>query len=232
MKKETYALLEDYMRSCACDSVHDAGHVHRVLCAALDIARSEPDADLDVLAAACLLHDVGRPEQAADPALCHAQVGAEKAYRFLRDHGFPEDFCARVRHCVAAHRFRSDTPPESLEAMILFDADKLDVTGATGVARTLAYGGRYGEPLYTLLPDGSICDGSGDAPDSFLHEYRFKLQKLYAHFFTARGAALARERREAAAAFYESLLRELRESHRSREYLEAYLDSDRKGIDL
>lgn len=229
MKKETYSLLEHYMLSCVGDGIHAADHVYRVLFAALDIASAEPGADLDVLTAACLLHDVGRPEEAADPALCHAQVGAEKAFRFLLDSGFSRDFAQKVRRCVAAHRFRSDTPPESLEAKILFDADKLDVTGAIGIARTLAYGGRYDEPLCTFLPDGSVCDGSGGAPASFLREYRFKLQGLYDHFYTARGAQLARGRRAAARDFYERILEELRAAWDGRRYLEDLLQTNEKG---
>ena len=72
------------------DSAHDREHVYRVLYTALDIAAHEPGADADVLIAACLLHDVGRAEQFRDPQADHAQVGAEKALRFLRDEGWGE----------------------------------------------------------------------------------------------------------------------------------------------
>ena len=70
------------------------------------------------------------------------------------------------------------------------------------------YKGNLTEPLYAKLPDGRICDGSSDAP-SFFREYRFKLEKLYGQFCTARGAALAKERQAAAVAFYENLYREV-----------------------
>ena len=99
--------------------------------------------------------------------------------------------------------------PESLEAKILFDADKLDVTGALGIARTLMYAGDRGHPLYNVLPDGTIGDGTGEEPPSFFREYKFKLEKLYGKFYTARGAALAQQRQEIAAAFYENLYREV-----------------------
>lgn len=49
-----------------------------------------------------------------------------------------------MKEAVAAHRYRSGKPPVSVEARILFDADKLDVTGAIGIARTLLYAGRQG----------------------------------------------------------------------------------------
>ena len=209
MTKETYTLLETYMLSCMGDSAHDAEHIYRVLYNALEIAKSENDVDYDVLIAACLLHDIGRKEQFEDPAQCHALVGGEKACRFLRDHGFDDDFAAKVRHCIQVHRFRKNTPPESLEAKILFDADKLDATGALGVARTLMHKGNTVEPIYNVLPDGTISDGVEDTGPSFFREYKFKLEKLYDRFYTPRGVELAQERRAIAAAFYESLYREV-----------------------
>ena len=210
MTKEQYRLLEDYMLSCMEDSAHDKEHIYRVLYNALQIAREETDVDYDVLIAACLLHDVGRKEQFADPSLCHAMVGAEKATCFLRSRGFDEDFAEKVAHCIRVHRFRKAMPPQTLEAKILFDADKLDVTGAIGIARSLMYKAEVAEPLYTKREDGTICDGSGDmAAPSIFREYKFKLEKLYDKFYTARGAELAAQRRQIAADFYESLYREV-----------------------
>ena len=145
MTQKTFDLLESHMLACMGDSAHDAEHVRRVLYLALEIAESEPSADRDVLIAACLLHDIGREEQFRDPSLCHAQVGAEKAYRFLLDHDFSEDFAAHVRDCIRTHRFRSGDPPATIEARILFDADKLDVTGAS----------RHGADLLLRRPGGT-----------------------------------------------------------------------------
>ena len=210
MTKEQYEILETYMLSCMKDSAHDREHIYRVLNQALRIAQTEKGVNYDVLIAACLLHDIGRREQFADPALCHAQVGSEKAYAFLIAQGYGEDFARKVRHCILTHRFRKALPPESLEAKILFDADKLDVTGAIGIARSLMYKAEVEEPLYVKKADGSICDGSGDmAAPSFFREYKFKLEKLYDKFYTARGAELAAQRRQIAADFYESLYREV-----------------------
>lgn len=216
MKQKTFDLLEGYMLDCMGDSAHDAEHVRRVLYLALEIAETEPTADRDVLIAACLLHDVGREEQFRDPSLCHARVGAEKAYRFLTGQGFPEPFAAHVRDCVRTHRFRSGDPPASIEAKILFDADKLDVTGAIGMARTFFYAAQVGQPLYTLLPDGTVSDGTAEEPagcHSVLREYKVKLEKIYDRFFTSQGAEMARLRRAAAVAIYESVLAEAREPY-------------------
>lgn len=211
MTKETYTLLENYMLSCMEDSAHDKEHVYRVLYTALDIAETEEDVDMDVLICACLLHDIGRKEQYENPKLCHAQAGAEKAYRFLLEHDFPENMATHVRECIASHRYRKGSEPQTLEAKILFDADKADASGAIGIARTLIYKGQVSDPLYTVKPDGQISDGTKDEHPSFFQEYKYKLEGLYDKFYTARGREIASLRRQAAAAFYTSLLREVSE---------------------
>lgn len=213
MTRETYKLLESYMRGCAGDSAHDEEHILRVLYNALRIAEGEGNVDHDVLITACLLHDIGRPEQFRDPSLCHARVGSEKAFAFLKGAGFGEEFSRHVSDCILTHRFRRAMEPESIEAKILFDADKLDVTGAIGIARTLMYKGNMTEPIYTKLPSGEISDGSAEGPASFFREYKVKLERLYDRFYTKTGAQLAQERRAIAGAFYESLFREVNDGY-------------------
>lgn len=213
MLKSDYTAIESCMEECMNDSSHDREHVRRVLYGAMDIARYENGVDLDILTAACLLHDIGRAEQFADPKLCHAKVGSEKAYRFLLQTGWSEERANRVRDCIKTHRFRSDCPPESIEAKILFDSDKLDVAGAIGIARTLFYRGQVGDPLYRLAPDGTVSDGTEDKEPSFFREYKFKLENLYGKFFTKRGKELAERRRRAAVDFYNSLLSEVRSEY-------------------
>ena len=173
------------------------------------------------MTAACLLHDIGRPEQFADPRLCHAEVGSKKAYDFLIGIGWTEGRAAHVRDCVYTHRFRSDKPPQSIEAKILFDADKIDVSGAMGMARSLMYKGAVGEPLYTMNPDGSINNGSNTREPSFFREYHFKLKKIYEKFYTKRGLEIALDRKRAAEDFYNALLAEVKGAEeRGRERLE------------
>ncbi len=212
MTKEVYQLLENYMLSCMEDSAHDKEHVYRVLYSAMEIAREERDVDYDILICACLLHDIGRREQFENPSLCHAQVGSEKSYRFLIEQGFEESFAARVRHCILTHRYRNNNAPETLEAKILFDADKLDVTGAIGIARTLLYKGQISEPLYNVDDQGRVQDGTNDTSPSFFQEYKNKLENIYSHFYTVKGKEMARARKWAAVDFYESLLQEVRPS--------------------
>lgn len=215
-----YKKIEAYMLECMRDSAHDRDHIYRVLYTALDIAQSEPSADLEILTAACLLHDIGRPEQFANPKLCHAEVGSKKAYDFLIGIGWTEELAAHVRDCVYTHRFRSVDPPQSIEAKILFDADKIDVSGAVGMARSLMYRGAVGEPLYTPDTDGTISNGSDTDEPSFFREYHFKLKNIYGKFFTERGREIALGRQRAAEDFYNALLSEVKGSEkRGRELL-------------
>lgn len=226
MTKETYRLLEEYMLSCMGDSAHDREHIYRVLYSALEIARHEQNVDYDILICACLLHDVGRGEQFENPSLCHAQVGAEKAFRFLTEQGFDESFSVKVKHCILTHRYRNNNEPQTVEAKILFDADKLDVTGAIGIARTLFYEGRVSEPLYNVNDQGRVQDGAEDTKPSFLQEYKYKLEHIYDHFYTEKGREMAQARRQAASDYYESLLGEVSPVYeRGREALTERIDS-------
>lgn len=202
------------MLECMLDSAHDKDHIYRVLYAALDIARYEADVDYDILIAACLLHDIGRQEQFDNPKLCHATVGAVKAHKFLIKNGFDIDFAVKVASCIRAHRFRSENLPTGIEEQILFDSDKVDATGAIGIARTIFYKGQVHEPLYSLTEDGYVADGAGDLEPSFFQEYKFKLEGLYTKFYTKRGQELAIQRQHAAISFYESMLKETQEAYR------------------
>jgi len=199
MKASEFQQMEAYMRTRMNDSAHDADHVYRVLYSALDIARTEPEADTDVLIAACLLHDICRIDQFADPAVCHARAGAILAQKWLAEQGYPENFTHHVGECIRTHRFRSSDLPASLEAKILFDADKIDVCGAMGIARTLMYKGRLGHSL----------DNPEDE-NNFEREYHYKLEKQYDRFFTNRGKEIAFSRRQAAVSFFNSLMEELK----------------------
>ncbi len=209
MTREVFDTLKNYMLHMADNAAHDYLHVYRVLYQALKIAEHY-EVDRDVLIAACLLHDIGRKAQFADKRICHAQEGGKLAYAFMKELGWEEDRCRHIRDCVITHRFRSDHPPQTLEAKILFDADKLDVTGALGIARSLAYEGQMGEPLYRVDEAFQIDrDFSREAPPSFLKEYNFKLIKLYDRFYTPEAARLAQKRKALMESYYAELLEEI-----------------------
>lgn len=225
MTKNTFAILEKYMLSCMEDSAHDKEHIYRVLYNALEIAKTEKDVNYDVLIGACLLHDIGRKEQFENPSLCHAEVGSKKAYDFLLKQGFERSYAQKVAGCILTHRYRKNTLPQSIEAKILFDADKLDVSGALGIARTLIYKGIVCEPIYSLLPNGLVSNGENDTFSSFFQEYKYKLENVYSNFYTARGEEIAKQRQHAAIEFYNHLYQEVSQTYKNgKDELEKVID--------
>lgn len=213
MNEEMYSEIEGYMHSCMNDGAHDGQHIYRVLYFALDLA-SEFVVDIDVLIASSLLHDIGRESQFKNPECDHAIVGADMAYKYLLEIGWDECKANHVKACIETHRYRNDHPPESIEAKILFDADKLDVSGAIGMARTLVYTGIVSSPLYSVDDNGIVLNGELDNKPSFFKEYNWKLKNIYDTFFTNRAKIIAEQRRQASIDFYESMYKEVFENHR------------------
>ncbi|HOG48221.1 MAG TPA: HD domain-containing protein [Anaerolineae bacterium] len=194
------------------DAAHDFEHVLRVLRLVERIGAAE-GADMVLLRTAALLHDVARAaEHAGGP--CHAQAGAARAREILRGHD-----PARVEvvaAAIASHRFRSGRPPQSLEARVLFDADKLDAMGAIGIARAYALAGAMGQRLWAEVPAGY----AGRTPDQGradfaaeehtpVHEYVFKLARLKDTLFTPTARRLAEGRHAFMAEFFARLDREV-----------------------
>ena len=113
-----------------------------------------------------------------------------------------------VQHCIRAHRFRDDRePPRSLEAQVLFDADKLDAIGAIGVARALGYAQAHHAPPYALPSARFLASGElqeGEAHSAY-HEYLFKLRKLHERLYTSAARRLGEGRHRIMQAFFEAL---------------------------
>jgi uncharacterized protein len=191
------------------DAVHDFDHVLRVLALAERIGRAE-GADLEIVRAAALLHDVGR-EQAEADGLDHAAFAAARAREILLHQ--PAKIEA-VAHAIAAHRFRTRPEPSTLEARTIFDADKLDAIGAIGVARAFAYGGAHGQRLWAPIETVDLArwQKEGDHPHEHtpVHEFLVKLSRLKDRLFTPTGQSIAEERHAYMVAFFERFDAEVR----------------------
>jgi len=159
------------------DGAHDAAHLLRVWKTAFEIQRAE-GGDAEILAAAVLLHDC---------------VAAEKASRVLSKHGWPQQRISAVVHAIEAHSYSGGILPESLEAKILQDADRLDSIGLVGVARCFYTAGRMGSALYDPADASGETRGRDDKRYALDHFYT-KLLRLAGSFQTATGSQLARER--------------------------------------
>lgn len=195
------------------DPAHGFEHVLRVWRLAERIGREE-GADLEILRAAALLHDVAREEEART-GVCHAAAGAQRARRILA--GQDPERVEAVAEAIAAHRFRGADRPRSLVARVLYDADKLDAIGAIGVARAYAVAGARGQRLWAPVDDAYAGrapeeggNDLGDGAHTPVHEYRFKLARLQDTLFTDAGRRIAAGRHRFLAAFFAELEREVR----------------------
>lgn len=122
------------------DDVHGLGHVLRVTCLALKLVEGL-EADVDVVVAAGLLHDIGRVSEDWS-GIHHAVLSAIIAPWLLRSVGFPEEKISRVVEAILSHSFSLGFKPGSVEAAAISDADKLDAIGAVGIYRAAAEGFR------------------------------------------------------------------------------------------
>ncbi len=197
------------------DPAHDFHHVLRVLRLAERIGPTE-GADMEILSTAVLLHDIGRPEEIRD-GICHAQAGAEKARQILAD--WPPERVEAVAHAIATHRFRNDAVPQTLEARVLYDADKLDCIGAIGVARAYAIGGLMGQLLWAEVNHGYVqarwgnrllARGDLSSDHTPVHEFAFKLSQIKESLFTAKAREMAEERHRFMVTFFDRLGTEVR----------------------
>ena len=192
------------------DSVHDFSHVLRVLTLAERLGERE-GADPTIVRTATLLHDLARADDTemnllANQETDHAIIAAGEARRILA--GEPEDFVEAVAHAIKAHRFRNGIEPTTIEAKVLFDADKLDAIGAVGIARAFAYGGRLDQPLWGNVSDDYV-PGRGDEPHTANHEFHVKLKKIKDRLYTESGRQMAVQRHQFMCAFFDQMAAEV-----------------------
>ncbi len=176
---------------------HDWSHVERVRALARRIGLEEK-ADLFVLDASALLHDIAKNEELKRKGgFCHAAEGAIRARPILETVGVDMTTVDRIVHCIATHRKRGEHIPESLEAKILFDADKLDSIGAVGIARDFLCAGNIGARFYS----GNEKEHAKNPKqyeytenDTAILEYEVHLKGVKDRMFTKTGKIVAQER--------------------------------------
>ncbi len=186
---------------------HDWEHTLRVHRLCRRIGPPE-GADMRVLEAAAYLHDIGRAAQdAVNGSLCHAVRGAAMAQTLLAPLPLAPALKQNIVHCVRAHRFRDDHAPATVEARVLFDADKLDAIGAVGVARAYLFAGELGACLHNpnLAPEQTR---SYSRNDTGYREYVVKLSRIRERILTGEGRRIAEERHRFMAEFFERFLAE------------------------
>ena len=164
---------------------HDAAHSLRVYHNAERLTSLYPGADRTIILLSALLHD------ADDYKLFHTENNAN-ARAFLTSHGIDNFLSDRICEIINGASFSKnrDRRPQTIEAAIVQDADRLDAIGAVGIARAYAYGGKCGRPL----------------ADTVAHFYE-KLLRIRSLMNTPEAKRLADERH----AYMESYLTQLRQ---------------------
>ncbi|MCK4938425.1 MAG: HD domain-containing protein [Methanosarcinales archaeon] len=191
----------------AANAGHDINHSLRVMDLCAHICNIE-GGDNEILEAAALLHDIGRCAQLKDPAVDHATLSAQLAPDILSNAGFPSQKVPAVVYAIKHHRYSSGLTPDTLEARILQDADRLDISGALGVAMTFTYSGAMNRKLYHSsdpLAGHRQLDGDKYALDHILS----KLIQLPRSMHTVTARLMAEERNRFLNGFVEQLVNEI-----------------------
>ena len=189
------------------DSAHDLAHLDRVWASCHRIASAE-GGDLRILLAGAYLHDlVNLPKDAPNRAEASALAAAAAAPHLTRLGYGPEENAA-ARHVIEAHSFSAGIEPQSLEARILRDADRLDAIGAIGLARCFAVSGALGRPLYDPTDPFARVRALDDKTQALDH-FPQKLLKLGQGMLTQTGQKIAAERTALMQAFLNDLAAEI-----------------------
>lgn len=150
-------------------SGHDLDHAWRVFNSGMKIA-DEEGADSDVVGAAALTHDIHRA-MGGDDEYISPEDSLSEVRSVLETTSFPSEKIPSVLHCVEVHEeyeFKGEeNPAQTIEALILQDADNLDAIGAVGIARNFAFTGVIGNRLWA--PNTDDYSGLGHFDDKLFH---------------------------------------------------------------
>ncbi len=138
------------------DLAHDYQHVLRVVKNAKQLCQQEAAAEPLIVIPAAWLHDcLSLPKNHPQRSLA-SQLAADKAITFLREIDYPEKYHNKIHHAICCHSYSASITPETLDAKIVQDADRLDAIGAIGIARCLQVSSQLQRPLYE--PNDPFCE--------------------------------------------------------------------------
>lgn len=189
------------------DSGHGMDHVKRVVVSATQIAASEK-ANIDVVIPAAWLHDCVFVPKNSPLRSQASRIAAEAASEYLNSISYPPALIAEIHHCIVAHSFSANVPCQSIEAMVVQDADRLEALGAIGIARCLMTGGAMKQRLYHPTDPFPTSREPQDTVQSVDHFFA-KLFKLPKTMQTASGLRIAQSRTEFMILFLRQLATEL-----------------------
>ena len=180
-------------RHLGADGAHDLAHLERVWTNARHLMEQHPEADRLVVLAACFLHDlVNLPKDSPERAQA-SRRSADLARAELAREGFPESLLDGVVHAIEAHSFSGGVTPDTIEAKIVQDADRLDALGIVGLARMFYTAGRMGAAI-AHPSDPLGAQRTLDDKAFALDHIKVKLAQLPALMHTAAAREMAADR--------------------------------------
>lgn len=174
---------------------HDWYHINRVRNMAMYISNRE-GGNPEVIELAALLHDISDHKFNGGDF----EKGGIVAREWLTKLKVDEEIIQTVTEIVNNISFKGSGEKDvwdCIEGKIVQDADRLDAIGAIGIARTFAYGGKIGQPIY----DPKVKPKVNQDVNSYVKErshtinhFYEKLLLLEERMHTKIGKKIARER--------------------------------------
>lgn len=211
MIKNTILIIEEKVRSLFENEStgHDFYHIDRVRKLALKISEKE-GGDMEVIEMAALLHDISDYKfNGGDEKL-----GGQTALQILTELHIDIETCNHIKEIVDSVPYKGSNVEDksnSIEAKIVQDADRLDAIGAIGIARTFAYGGSNGNPIYNPNTKPVLHNSFEEYKNGQTHTINHFYEKLLLlkdklHTETAR--KIARKRHEIMEKYLEEFYKE------------------------
>ncbi|HHF2950719.1 phosphohydrolase [Vibrio parahaemolyticus] len=139
--------LEFMQQEMQVDAAHDISHVQRVVNTAKKLAMEE-GADLSIVLPAAYLHDCFTYPKDHPNRKQSSIIAAKKAVAFLESIDYPQQYHDAIAHAIEAHSFSANIRPNTLEAKVVQDADRLDALGAIGITRCIQVSTEFDAQLY------------------------------------------------------------------------------------
>lgn len=186
--------INEYLRlnpPLQCDGAHDLSHLMRVARNAKRIIAREGGESLVIIAASYLHDIISLPKNHPERKLS-SMFSAEKAIEILSGHfpEFPSHLYDSVAHAILTHSYSASLTPETIEAKILQDADRLDALGAIGLARVFYIAGALQQKLFDDNDPFAIVRALDDKKFAIDH-FQVKLLRLPEMMNTAEGKRIA-----------------------------------------
>ncbi len=193
-----------------CDASHDMDHFRRVADTAKEIAAQESEpTDPLILLAAAYFHDVVSLPKNHPDSKKSSYYSAIKAQEILANLDFPAEKIPAVCHAIETHSFSAQLQPETIEAKIIQDADRMESLGALGIIRTFYVSGLMRGSPYDVTDLFAERRPLNDKSFALDHFY-CKLFKLPGLLQTAGGRRIAAKRTAFLQIYIEALVSDLK----------------------